>query len=50
MPTPRPPVEAGGPAEDDEVAHAPVAWGADPTEWDGYDVAAEDQPDEWRRP
>ena len=35
--------------DEDGVAHAPVAWGADPTEWDGYGTA-EDQPDEWRRP
>jgi hypothetical protein len=34
--------------DDDDVAHAPVAWGADPTEWDG-DGAVDDQPDEWRR-
>jgi diguanylate cyclase (GGDEF)-like protein/PAS domain S-box-containing protein len=33
---------------DDEVAHAPVAWGADPTEWEDGDPADE-QPDEFRR-
>ncbi len=52
MPTPRAVVDIVDDDEyEDDVAHAPVAWGADPTEWDGYDAgAADDQPDEWRRP
>jgi diguanylate cyclase (GGDEF)-like protein/PAS domain S-box-containing protein len=48
MPTPRPAVEVPDPAEDDDVMHAPVAWGADPTEWDDSGPA-DDQPDEFRR-
>jgi EAL domain-containing protein (putative c-di-GMP-specific phosphodiesterase class I) len=48
MPTPRPAVELGDPAEDDDVMPAPVAWGADPTEWDDAGPADE-QPDEFRR-
>ena len=32
----------------DDDAHAPVAWGADPTEWEDGDPADE-QPDEFRR-
>jgi hypothetical protein len=35
MPTPRQAADVEA-LEEDDVAHAPVAWGADPTEWDGY--------------
>jgi diguanylate cyclase (GGDEF)-like protein/PAS domain S-box-containing protein len=53
LPTPRAVVDVEEPAEDDDVEPAPVAWGADPTEWDGYMYGygpGEEQPDEWRRP
>ncbi len=46
LPTPIPAFEFDG--RYDEGEPAPVAWGADPTEWDDADPA-DDQPDEFRR-
>ena len=47
MPTPRPAVEADD-RDDEDAEPAPVAWGADPPEWDDSDPVDE-QPDEFRR-
>jgi diguanylate cyclase (GGDEF)-like protein/PAS domain S-box-containing protein len=45
LPTPRPVVDVA--EQDDVVEPAPVAWGGDPTEWDGYGPV-EEQPDDFR--
>jgi hypothetical protein len=44
-PTPRPVLDLE--EHDDDVEPAPVAWGADPTEWDGYGPV-EEPPDDFR--
>jgi diguanylate cyclase (GGDEF)-like protein/PAS domain S-box-containing protein len=48
MPTPAVVLPYPDAEDDDDVAHAPVAWGADPTEWEDSGPVDE-QPDEFRR-
>jgi hypothetical protein len=48
MPTPAVVLPYPDAEDDDDAAHAPVAWGADPTEWEDSGPVDE-QPDEFRR-